>query len=300
MEQPKKHASYAPQRVPMMQLMQQATRFTGQRRDTSAAEFRKQVEEGKKIGAVDVPGIAPGYANTPKPPVVTPAGPAVLDPNYKPETTEAKNAKNVTKSYNNSHTAPSTVGRLFETPDPNGVPDMSMPSKRMIGNKTSNKNNGLIGGYDTEDHWQTTTMSANDGDPYNKGGPQCKKRLSALEPEDMISPITGERVADYGTWAEDLKLKRAAEEEEDEEESEDEAVRDPLLAKLKGQFAKRGSVGGAGLHRIFKIMDDDGSKSLSFPEFKKAMREFGVELTETEIVVLFKRFGEFGAGGWGA
>jgi hypothetical protein len=40
-------------------------------------------------------------------------------------------------------------------------------------------------------------------------------------------------------------------------------------------------------------MDDDGSRSLSFPEFKKAMREVGLTGTsDTEIVMLFKRFGE--------
>jgi hypothetical protein len=40
-------------------------------------------------------------------------------------------------------------------------------------------------------------------------------------------------------------------------------------------------------------MDDDGSNTLSFPEFKKAMREVGMtSLSDTEIVMLFKRFGE--------
>ena len=37
-------------------------------------------------------------------------------------------------------------------------------------------------------------------------------------------------------------------------------------------------------------MDDDGSNSLSFLEFKKAMKEFSVNLTESEIILLFKRF----------
>ncbi|KAJ1412996.1 hypothetical protein B484DRAFT_172973, partial [Ochromonadaceae sp. CCMP2298] len=241
----KKHIT---QRVPMMQLMQQASQFTAQRRDTSSAEFRKQVEEGKKIGAE-----IPGYTQVRPAPVVLAAGPsAVLDPNYKPPETVAPAKPNVSKTYKSSHTAPTTVGRLFEAADPNAVPGMAMPSKRMIGNNASNKNGGLIGGYDSEDRWQTTTQSANDGDPYNKGGPHCKKRLSVLEPEDMISPITGERVADYGTWAEDLKLKRAA--QEAEEESSDEEVQDPLLSKLKTQFGKRGSKGASGLHRIFKVI----------------------------------------------
>ena len=33
--------------------------------------------------------------------------------------------------------------------------------------------------------------------------------------------------------------------------------------------------------RTFRIMDDDGSKSLSYDEFKKGVRDYGVGLTES-------------------
>lgn len=50
------------------------------------------------------------------------------------------------------------------------------------------------------------------------------------------------------------------------------------------------NVGIIGLARLFKIMDDDGSNTLSFLEFKKAMKECAMNLTEAEIIILFKRF----------
>ncbi len=66
----------------------------------------------------------------------------------------------------------------------------------------------------------------------------------------------------------------------------------PLVKRLKERLLARGSNGIIGLQRTFKIMDDDGSKSLNMMEFKKAMRECAVNLTENEIVVLFRIFGE--------
>ena len=45
-----------------------------------------------------------------------------------------------------------------------------------------------------------------------------------------------------------------------------------------------------GLQRIFKIMDDDGSKSLSRPEFEKAVRDFKVEVNSEDIATLFGAF----------
>lgn len=197
------------------------------------------------------------------------------------------------KSFAKNHQAPSAVGKLFEAPDPTAVPDIPLPSKRMICPK--NGSNGVIGGYDdSENHWQTTAKSAMEGERTSKGKHSCKKMMSTFEPEDLISPITGNRVANYGTWAEDLKAQRAAAlaAEEEEESDDNEAEQDPLMARLKTQLASRGATGIIGLARLFKIMDDDRSNTLCFAEFKKAMREFKVVLTEVELVVLFKRFGK--------
>lgn len=43
-----------------------------------------------------------------------------------------------------------------------------------------------------------------------------------------------------------------------------------------------------GLGRKFRIMDDDGSKTVSFPEFTKALRETGVIIDESSARKLFQ------------
>lgn len=48
--------------------------------------------------------------------------------------------------------------------------------------------------------------------------------------------------------------------------------------------------------RKFKIIDDDGSKTIEYPEFKKAIQEFGLEFKEKEIKEIFGRFDEDGKG----
>jgi Ca2+-binding EF-hand superfamily protein len=50
-----------------------------------------------------------------------------------------------------------------------------------------------------------------------------------------------------------------------------------------------------GLQRKFKIMDDDGSKSLNMAEFKKAMKETVPEFTDSDVTTLFRIFGAYSA-----
>lgn len=58
----------------------------------------------------------------------------------------------------------------------------------------------------------------------------------------------------------------------------------------------RGSGGFVGLQRRFRIMDDDGSKSLSLAEFKKALKEFKMDLSESDLRQLFDHFDQDGSG----
>lgn len=68
----------------------------------------------------------------------------------------------------------------------------------------------------------------------------------------------------------------------------------PLMRKFKERIVARGGSSGiVGLQRKFKIMDDDGSKSLNMAEFKKAMKETVPEFTDTDISTLFRLFGKF-------
>lgn len=62
------------------------------------------------------------------------------------------------------------------------------------------------------------------------------------------------------------------------------------IERLRKQLFERGSYGIIGLARKFKSLDDDGSRSLSMQEFKKAIVEFGLDFTGPEIVELFNSF----------
>ncbi len=233
----------------------------------------------------------------------------VLDPNLKNEVRFINNrlvlcdstsylqnqgktgAVNVVAEYSSRQTA-GTLGGILSGTQPIQMTLADIPSKRVLGNSYSNVNNSLIGGQPPQgDPYQSIAQASSEGASaaLDNRNAHRKKILSQVEPQQMISPITGELIADYGTWAEDLANQRNGAVKEDEGPEEPE---DPIMAKLKAQLAGRGAKGVIGLGRLFKIMDDDGSNSLSFAEFKKAMRECGMALSDTELVLLFKRFGK--------
>lgn len=223
---------------------------------------------------------------------------AYFDPNFKPEdpttTAEQKSHRYKYNAHMNS-----SVGKLFqnkdqrENPEDNAVEEQKFQSKRMGTQKVSNFNNTIIGGQPPEEQWQTTQHLMNNGeDPLNAKRNNRKKIVQKFEPELFVSPITGERIAEYGTWKEDIQNQGRIKPNQEKDNEEDLMLDDPILQKLKSQLSLRGAKGIIGLGRIFRIMDDDGSNTLSFQEFKKAMKEFGMSLSDTETILLFKKFGE--------
>ena len=63
-----------------------------------------------------------------------------------------------------------------------------------------------------------------------------------------------------------------------------------LVDKIKKQLKSRGSFGFIGMQRAFKIMDDDENKSLDKLEFRKAMRELALDLSDADLRFLFEFF----------
>jgi Ca2+-binding EF-hand superfamily protein len=63
-----------------------------------------------------------------------------------------------------------------------------------------------------------------------------------------------------------------------------------IITRLKTALREHGAHGFIGLQRKFRIMDDDGSKSLSFSEWKKGMNEMDIELNDAEMRNLFHHF----------
>ena len=71
---------------------------------------------------------------------------------------------------------------------------------------------------------------------------------------------------------------------------------DEIVGQLRQEFAQRGARGIVGLSRRFRIMDDDGSKTLSLDEFKKAMAEVNMDLDDQQLRTLFNFFDRDGDG----
>jgi len=63
-----------------------------------------------------------------------------------------------------------------------------------------------------------------------------------------------------------------------------------ILTKLKAELRSRGGQGFIALQRKFRIMDDDGSKTLDLGEYKKAMKEMNLGLNDAELRMLFDHF----------
>eukprot|EP01031_Cornospumella_fuschlensis_P041281 gene41281-50383_t len=278
--------------IPTMQLLSKLSKFDGQRKD-AVVDTTKLERVGSDLEFAPSPASARQEeirkASTARP------APTVLDPTYKPME-EKLAATEPLKRHNYNYNAHmnATVGKLFTSPAT--VPDDPyIPTKRMTNPHVSNMNNSLIGGQAPDDMYKTTATLALNGETLDKKGAHGKKMLKTFEPELFVSPITGEQIANYGNWVSDLQDKKAGGKpaavnntyEQDLKELE---KTDPVMFKLKSQLGMRGARGVMGLSRLFRIMDDDGSKSLSFGEFKKAMQEFGMALNDTELVVLFKRF----------
>ena len=68
------------------------------------------------------------------------------------------------------------------------------------------------------------------------------------------------------------------------------------MDKFRTKLLSRGAKGIIGLQRQFKIFDDNNSKSLDLDEFIKACKDFKIDLSQTEIKLLFSTFDRDGQG----
>ncbi|KAF5399495.1 Calcyphosine like [Paragonimus heterotremus] len=61
-----------------------------------------------------------------------------------------------------------------------------------------------------------------------------------------------------------------------------------VIEKLRASCLLRGATGIHGFGRMFRIMDDDGNRTLSREEFMKGCRDYGCQLSREEFDELFK------------
>jgi hypothetical protein len=52
------------------------------------------------------------------------------------------------------------------------------------------------------------------------------------------------------------------------------------MNKLRQRLASRGARGFIGMQKQFKIMDDDNSGNIDISEFRKAIKDFRIDLNE--------------------
>lgn len=64
----------------------------------------------------------------------------------------------------------------------------------------------------------------------------------------------------------------------------------PFIQSIRDKVKARGARGIIGLGKVFSIMDDNGSKSLDFPEFSKGMRDYKIDIPEDQLQVVFNAF----------
>ena len=69
-----------------------------------------------------------------------------------------------------------------------------------------------------------------------------------------------------------------------------------IVNKVKSQLKKHGASGFVGLQRKFRIMDDNGDKTLDLGEFGKGMKELKMGLNDSEVRMLFTHFDGDGGG----
>jgi len=69
-----------------------------------------------------------------------------------------------------------------------------------------------------------------------------------------------------------------------------------LVQRFRKALRARGGRGISGLSRQFKIFDDNNSGALDNDEFVKAIKDFGVEIEEIDIINLFKTMDLDGSG----
>ena len=64
---------------------------------------------------------------------------------------------------------------------------------------------------------------------------------------------------------------------------------------MRSKVIARGARGINGLRRVFKIMDDDGSKTLDRGEFTKAMQDYRISSDPAEVAKIFQLFDRDGS-----
>ncbi|EGR32539.1 hypothetical protein IMG5_078650 [Ichthyophthirius multifiliis] len=104
----------------------------------------------------------------------------------------------------------------------------------------------------------------------------------------------GDRTLDYKEFIQILFEERNSKTQKNNQfKSENQSY---SFSKFQQKLLSRGATGILGIARQFRIFDDDNSKTLCFSEFRKAVRDFQVDITDQQIQEVFEYFDKDGNG----
>jgi Ca2+-binding EF-hand superfamily protein len=115
--------------------------------------------------------------------------------------------------------------------------------------------------------------------------------------QQSVSQSYNQKSAGARVGAEKGKGRQEAQQNEQQVERPQTASKsNSAIEKFRSKLLERGTRGIIGISRQFKIFDDDNSKTIDFEEFRKALKDFRVDLTPNEVKVVFGAFDRDGSG----
>lgn len=190
-----------PQSIPTYQLMSTASKFVAKRVDDYATQ---EINDTPRTGIPQVDDIQPKSSRNDAKDNVEIKPTATFTSNemdallsFKP--TDETQSDNQSKMKLHGKYKSSAMEEALSRKNENSA----LSNNLLSSTAPSFSNDGMIGGINDGNRWQTSTQIANQGQKSHldrKLNP-AKKLVGPSEPEDMISPITGQRMLNYGTWA---------------------------------------------------------------------------------------------------
>jgi hypothetical protein len=250
-----KHSSFYNRQVPTFQLMSQATPFNnmGKLPSRSSVSDTRNVEDDPRYSSDD--GNTSHQSNSPNPP---------------------NRLRHANSKVRESQLSDILSHQCARDTEPGYVNQESVDQAAF---ERAERASSIIGGQSAGSDAYRTTAQA-----YMSGEVTQKKKISSKKmhyqnnvnvmPHNSGAGANDHR-SDYDSNSTDIDVS---------------SMEDPLIEKVRATLAKRGATGVLGMARLFRIMDDDDSKSLSMIEFKKAIRDSSLVLQDKELTYLFNLF----------
>jgi Ca2+-binding EF-hand superfamily protein len=133
-----------------------------------------------------------------------------------------------------------------------------------------------------------TSAPAQNTNARGKASPQQESKVSVAAGGKIQNQQTGS--TPWGTSVETTEYTTSSRPQTAQAKGSDAKGGDALIDAFRKKILARGARGMLGLSRLFKIIDDNNSKSLDLSEFNKCCKDFRLEFPESDVKKLFKVF----------